>query len=124
MHNVKAIAVATTQMIVRKDFTESEREVMQQEFLQLSFKLAKLAEDKKLAMMGFAAEIAPVQKDYAKNLKALRQGYREVEDLVYLVPNHDEGIMTYCTADGVIVSTRRLRPEEKQENFLRAIATQ
>lgn len=124
MNSIKSIAVATEQMLIRKDFTESERDKMQHEFMQQSFKLAKLSEEKKASAMAFDAEMKPIEKERVENFKALRQGFREVDEQVYLVPDHDRGFMDYYTEDSVLVQSRRLRPDEKQENFLRAISNQ
>lgn len=120
-NSIRLSAVATETMMIPVHYTESEREKMQFEYVELSMKAAKLKEDKAAAAADFNAQLKPVLKDRLILMRDLRKGFREEDATVYLIPDQENSIMQYMTEDGTIQKTRRLRPDEKQTDFLRAI---
>lgn len=60
------------------------------------------------------ANIKPLKKEAAILLNTLKTRYKEVEEKVYCIADHKAGIMEYVNLEGVVIHSRRLKPEERQ----------
>ena len=58
--------------------------------------------------------VKPLSTDNKDILKTLRTRHKEINGKVYRLANLDNGMMEYVNEKGHVVSSRRLKPEEKQ----------
>ena len=58
--------------------------------------------------------IDPVNRGIAELLGIIRAKAIEVREECFLVPNYEAGMMEFYNANGELVDSRRLRPEERQ----------
>lgn len=88
----------------RKKFADNAIEIRREEE-----KLAKLKAQSK-------GIIKPLQEENKSLLTDIRQGFVEVEQPVYLIADHVNGMMGYYDAKGELISSRKLMPSERQMN--------
>lgn len=81
---------------------------------EISIKIAELEEAKKKAMDEFKALLKSPGEEKAELLQDLKNGASFVKELCYKFVYHDEDMAVYYNADGEMVSSRPLFPEEKQ----------
>jgi hypothetical protein len=120
--HIKNIAVGTEDMPVKHTFNEDETDKIKDEFISRQVKIQHLKEQLEEMKDSFKLQIKPLELEQADALSFLRQGYDEKMQTVYLVPNHEEGLMEYYTEDGIMVTSRKLRPDERQLNTLQHMA--
>jgi len=71
------------------------------------------------------AEMKAVNKEFQKGLKEhgesvsdaldrIKKGYSENDETVFMIADHDAGEMNTYDADGIYLSSRKLRPDERQ----------
>ena len=76
-----------------------------------------MQDEKKEVMQEFKLQMDPLAKQNKKLLTEVKTRQAEVTGALYLMANHDEGMMETYDALGELISARRLRPEEKQQNI-------
>lgn len=111
-------AVDKEKMPVRNEFDVDELEKIKGKHFDTARLLHIKEEEKKAFVDKINADIKGL-KNTAKNLMSqARKGYEEKEEEVYLVPDHDLGMMLYVASDKRVVSHRRLRPDERNETVM------
>ena len=98
----------------QKNLTEDEKLQRKEILYNNSLKLSDLAEEKKEAIAGFKEVMDPLVADNKTLLSELRTGQVQVTGKIYLMANHETGIMETWDNNGEFVSSRRLFPSEKQ----------
>ena len=79
-----------------------------------SIQLVKLEEALAEYKVGHKARTKPLKQKVAIALTKLRNGVEEVEEEVFLLADQEEGMMGYYNAQGHLIRTRPLLPEERQ----------
>jgi hypothetical protein len=103
---------------VKVDFDVDEIAKLKAEHFDTSRQLAMKEDEKKEFVDKINADIKGL-KETAKSLMSMvRKEYNEENKEVYLVPDQDLGLMLYVTAERKVVSSRRLRPDERQESVI------
>lgn len=85
----------------------------------------ELLTDNAILLSQYDDELTQIRKDFKVKMEPLRRENKEllaqiktrqetVEGRLYHLANHTTGFMETYDDDGVLVSTRRLRPDEKQ----------
>lgn len=115
--NADRVEVTTYQKPLTDESKAEKREVLTENSIQLF----DLDEEKKEAVKIFKDQIDPLKKHNKKLLLEIRTGQESVNGTLFHMANHDEGMMEVYDNDGFLVETRRLKPEEKQGNLLRAV---
>lgn len=105
-------------MPVKVFFDENEIAKRKAQHFEDCVKLDFVEQEKKEMLSQKNAEIKKLKTEIAKEMAEVKKGYREEVKEVYLVPNFDEGKMEYITADREIVQSRKLRPDEMQDNVI------
>ena len=113
---VKNLAVTKENRIVQIPLSESETSLAKDNLVQNSIKLSTQQEELARVSEAIKIEIKKTKFDIKTNLLDLRNGYVESEEECYLIDNQDEGFMEYYTEKGVMVFSRPLRPDERQED--------
>lgn len=122
MSHIRNISVAQEEMPVKHIFTEDEIAKMKDTFISQQMSIRLLKEQLNSVKAEFAGKIKPIEASQTEIIGSLRSGYKEEMREVFLVPDHENGMMQYFTEDGVEVWSRKLRADEKQTNFLKIAA--
>lgn len=107
-----------------KQLTQEEMDVRRERLAENSIEHFELSEQLKEVKADFKDKMEPLIVDNHKIMKELKTGQAEVEGEIFFVPDHDSSMMETYNADGELISSRRLRPEEKQQriSFLKPAA--
>lgn len=100
-----------------KPLTESELEERREMLADNCIRMNELNIRKKEAALLLKAEQKPLAEMNSLILTEIKTKNREVKGTLYLVDNQPEGMMETYTEDGELISSRRLRPDEKQGNI-------
>lgn len=105
----------------QKPLTEEAKNDKREILTDNSIQLFDLEEEKKEAVKVFKDRIDPLKKHNNKLLLEIRTGQETVDGTLFHMANHDDGMMEVYDNDGYMVESRRLKPNEKQGNLLRAV---
>ncbi len=111
--NAAKVEVTTYQKVLTADELSARRE----DFVDNCEKLGKLEDELKEIKDDFKLRTDPLSKANKKLLTEIKTKQTSVDGTLYLMANHEDGMMETYDNDGFLVSTRRLRPEEKQANI-------
>jgi len=100
-----------------KPLTQEELDLRRENLTDNAIKLSEFEDEKKDAMADFKAKMDPLTKENKKLLTEVKTRQAEVSGSLYHLSNHDDGMMETYDQNGELISTRRLRPEEKQQNI-------
>ena len=115
---VKALSVGNAEMIVTREFLDEEKAKLKDDLADQVFLIDDEQEKLKEAV-AIAKEKIKKMVTLLNDLKAdIKRGAKQQRETVYLIPDHDKGTMAYYAEDGLLVSERRLLPEEKQTSIL------
>lgn len=100
-----------------KPLTAEELDLRREELTDNAIKLSEYEDEKKEVMQEFKLKMDPLAKANKKLLTEVKTRQAEVSGALYLMANHEEGMMETYDSNGELISSRRLRPEEKQKNI-------
>ena len=100
-----------------KPLTEDELNEKREVIADNCIKLSDLSEEKKEAMKGFKDTMEPLQLENAKILSEIRTKMVEKEGTVYHIADFDNKMMETYDENGILVSSRRLKPNEMQKTI-------
>lgn len=100
-----------------KPLTPDELDLRRELLTDNAIKLSEYEDEKKEIMNDFKTKMDPLAKQNKKLLTEVKTRQAEISGVLYLMANHDDGMMETYDANGELVSSRRLRPEEKQKNI-------
>lgn len=89
---------------------DAKREKLSQNLIDIDNHEDKLSEAKAC----FKALIDPLKADNKILLECVKTRKEKVEGTLFYLANHEESMMEEYNAEGELISSRRLRPEEKQ----------
>lgn len=104
----------TDEMTYTKQLTEDELNVHRENYVAANLGIATANDELKTVKERHKLIVKPLKKESAELLRTLKSRHEEVEGKVYLLADHKAGIMEYVNLEGLVVHTRRLKPEEKQ----------
>ena len=110
------------QTTYQKPLSEEELAIRKDQLTENSIKLGDLEEEKAETVARFKESIDPLKAANKQLLFELRMKQAKVDGTLYHMANHDEGMMETYDDQGELVSTRRLRPDERQGRILLAKA--
>lgn len=97
-----------------KPLTQDELDVRRERLTDNAIKLSEYEDEKKEIMADFKSKSDPLAKENKMLLTEVKTRQAEVKGNLYHLANHDEGMMETYDGNGELISSRRLRPEEKQ----------
>lgn len=97
-----------------KPLTQEEMDVRREEMVENAVKLSDLSDQLKQIKADYKGKIEPLSLRQKEILQELRSKQARVDGTLYHIANHEDSIMETYDDSGIILSTRRLRPEEKQ----------
>ncbi len=99
-----------------KVLTEEELYARREVLAETAIKLRGLEEKKKEMVSKFKEEMDPVKRSYDDLLLQIRTGQEEKSGETFYMANYTENMMEVYDEQGEMITSRRLRPDEKQGN--------
>lgn len=100
-----------------KPLTQEELDLRRENLTDNAIQLSEYEDDKKEMMADFKLKMDPLTKENKKLLTEVKTRQAEVSGNLYYLANHEDGMMETYDENGELISSRRLRPEEKQQNI-------
>lgn len=117
LDNLQAMAHSVEETTYYRQLTPSELEVRQEKFIANTMKINDLETKKKSFVATTTSEQKPLKIESVELLQTLQTKSEKVEGVLYHIDDQDEGMMNSYDEDGNLVSSRRLRPDEKQSSI-------
>lgn len=107
-----------------KQLTQEEMDIRREQLADNSIKYFEHSEELKEIKSQFKEKMEPLTRSNQQIMQELKTGQAEVEGEIFKVPNYDDNMMETYNAEGDMISSRRLLPNERQQNlpFLRPAA--
>lgn len=106
-----------------KPLTQEELEVKREQYFDNQIKLSGFNEELSDIKAGFKDKMKPLQTENVVLLQEVKTKQAEITGTLYHLANHDTGFMETYNESAELVSTRRLRPNEKQKNVFQISKT-
>lgn len=97
-----------------RNLTEGEIALAKDRFAALSMRKSQMEEEKKERVKEMNDEIKRVGKEAKDQLLRAIQRWETVTGKVYYIPNFEDGVMEMYDAEGELIHSRKLHPEERQ----------
>lgn len=102
------------QTTYQKPLSADELALRREDFVDNCEKLGKFEDELKAIKDDYKLKTEPLTRINKILLGEIKTRQTTVDGILYRLANQDEGMMETYDADGFLVETRRLRPEEKQ----------
>lgn len=112
------IAVKSEYQKVKRPYSEHEKLRLKDEVVNESTIIMEQKDEMAKIVKEFKTAIKAATSAVKDSLLNIKRGYSENEELVFLVDDQEGGKMHTVDADGVILSTRPLFPNERQTTIL------
>jgi len=110
--NASKVEQTTYQKVLSPDELAARREDLADDCI----KLNGLEDELKEIKDSFKAKMDPLKAANKIRLTEIKTKQSTTDGIIYHVPDHVSGMMETYDAEGMLISSRRLRPEEKQGN--------
>jgi hypothetical protein len=117
--NLQAMAHSVEETTYYKQLSPEELEVRQEKFIANTMKMNDLETKKKAFVESVKSEQKPLSVENTDLLQSLKTKTEKVEGVLYHIDDQDEGMMYSYDEDGNFISSRRLRPDEKQSSIFK-----
>lgn len=101
-----------------KVLTEDDVHLKREQLAEVSIKMNDLEQEKKDIMDAWKEKYEPEKRIKTQILDNLRTGQEQFNGKQYLIADHDAGEMLIYDEDGVLIRTRKLRPDERQGKIM------
>ncbi len=115
---LKLAAVGTETMNVVHRFAPKELDERRKMVTDLSVELMYADEGWEELKAQHNQKVKPIKDALSNTIKEVGRGFEEKQELVYLIPDQESGMMSYVTADGVVAHVRPLLPAERQMSII------
>lgn len=102
------------QTTYQKPLTLEEITARREDFTNNSIALNRLEDEFKEVKDRFTIKTNPLKESNKKILEEIKTQQTTVDGTLFHLMNHEEGMMETYDQEGYLISSRRLRPEEKQ----------
>lgn len=116
--NADKVEVASYQRPLTEEDINQRREILTEN----SIKLGDLEEEKKELTKSLKERIDPLRAHNKQILLEIRTKQQKAEGVLYHMANHEDSVMETYDETGEFISSRRLRPEEKQVRMNMSVA--
>ena len=106
-----------------RELTDEEITNRNEELVQVCIDLKRKNDEKKDWMDSWKSEVKPMTIRQDTLITELKTRQIEMDGKLFLMANHDNGMMEYYDEQGELVRSRRLKPEEKRGNVFRPAKT-
>jgi hypothetical protein len=97
-----------------KQMGEDELKQFEQRYFALHAEIDTHEEQLLLAKEEFKQAVAPLKSEMTECYAVVKSKGEQITEEVYLIANHEAGIMEYMNSEGELVFSRRLLPNENQ----------
>jgi hypothetical protein len=102
------------QTTYQKELTSEELAARREDLADDCIKLNQLEDDLKEIKDEFKSKMLPLKQANKQRLAEIKTRQTTVDGTLYHLANHDQQIMETYDAEGYFISSRSLRPEERQ----------
>lgn len=102
------------QTTYEKDLTQEELDAKREEFVDNSIKVSTLEDELNAYKTSYKAKIDPIKTTNKVLQQEVKTKKQKVKGTLFHMANHESGWMETYDESGEMISTRRLRPDEKQ----------
>ena len=117
--NLQAMAHSVEETTYYKQLTPEELEAKQDKFIENTMKINEIETKKKSFVESAKKEQKPLTVENGELLQSLQTKSEKVEGILYHIDDQDSGMMNSYDEDGNFISSRRLRPDEKQSSIFK-----
>lgn len=110
-------ATSVEQEVYQKPLDEDQLAAKREELADNYIKINRLDEELKEIKKTYKDQTDPLKDSNSILLNEIKTRQQQVSGLLYYIPNYEDNMMEAYDKDGVLVSSRRLRPDEKQANI-------
>lgn len=114
---LQSMAYSVEETTYYKPLTQEELDERREKLADNVIKLSKLETEKKSFIESHKIKVKPFQEENAELLKSIDTKQEEVEGVLYHIDDQESGVMDSYDANGVLVASRRLRPDERQTSI-------
>lgn len=104
------------QTTYQKVLSPDELAARREDLADTCIKLNTLEDELKEIKDGYTAKMKPLKEANKTRLTEIKTKQTTIDGTLYHIANTEESMMETYDGEGALVSTRRLRPEEKQGN--------
>lgn len=97
-----------------KELTQEELDAKREEFVDNSIKVSTLEDELNSYKTSYKAKIDPIKQVNKVLQQEVKTKKQKVKGTLFHMANHESGWMETYDESGEMISTRRLRPDEKQ----------
>jgi len=97
-----------------KSLTETQLAERREKLVENSIQLGIMEDELDSVKAEYKIKMKPLKLDNANLLTQLKHKQAEVKGFLYHIASHEEGMMGTYDENGELISSRRLRPDEKQ----------
>lgn len=101
-----------------RPLSQEEMDIRREQLTDNYIQLSTIEERQKESNAAFKQLMDPLKKSNAVMLMELKTKQQEVMGTVYEMPNYESGMMEVYDHEGEMISSRRLKPEEKRQQRL------
>lgn len=117
IQNLQAMAHSIEETTYYKQLTAEELEIRQEQFVSHTLKINELEGKKKAFVLSVTNEQKPLKAESGALLQTLKTKTEEIDGVIYHIDDQDAGMMNTYDEEGILLSSRRLRPDEKQSSI-------
>lgn len=103
---------------VQRSLSDKQISSMKDRLTYLGMRDLELDEQVKYIMQPIKEELKSIKEETKKTLETLRNGFINSEERVFHFKNEETGEMETYDAEGEFISSRRLRPDERQHTLV------
>lgn len=108
--NAQKIEVTTYQ----KNLTDDELAVKREDLAENHIKLDQFEDEFSEVKQNFKLKVKPLKNANKVILEEIKTKQTSVDGTLFHMANHEDGMMEIYDQEGILISSRRLRPEERQ----------
>jgi hypothetical protein len=116
-----AYGISENEMISRQ-LTEEEIQTHKQSLFEVDVEIDEMEESFKEVKKAHKESMKSIRRARAEHIRALRYRSYSEKGTLYLIDDQESGMMGYYDGNGVLVSSRPLKPEERQLSILTQVA--
>jgi glutamine synthetase type III len=119
LDNLQAMAYSTEETSYFKVLTQEELDERRETLTENYIKISDLEAEKKQVTESIKAQQKPMQVQNMELLQTLKTKSEKIDGVLYHVDDQDKGMMYSYDANGDFISSRRLKPNERQGSMFK-----
>jgi hypothetical protein len=115
--HLKASCLTHKEIEVKRTYSSEELDEFREVHFKVNFEIDENKEKMAEASEPFKVRISTLKEQADEYYHKVKSGYEIVPKLLYLFPNHEDGVMEFYDEDGVCQQERPLTTDERQMRF-------